>query len=99
MFLAGTMLFTLALPLGAWPGVGTGIVLMTTSVLTQGLSHRAETVSPEPFGSFVNALRQLFVEQWVEFPRFVLSGEWATAMHQTRKKRLLHESRHSGAPV
>jgi len=34
----------------------------------------------EPFTGPLNAMSRIFLEQWVTFPRFVLSGGWSHAM-------------------
>jgi hypothetical protein len=56
------------------------IAAMLVSVALQGRGHRQESTPPEPFTSPVNAVSRIFLEQWVTFPRFVLSGGWSHAM-------------------
>ena len=51
-----------------------GIVV---SIVIQGRGHRLEAVPPEPFTGPTNAIGRLLCEQWVTFPRFVLSGGWS----------------------
>ena len=63
--------------------VGLGaLVLMVLSIALQGRGHRKEPVPPEPFTSPSNAVSRIFLEQWVTFPRFVLSGGWLRALRQ-----------------
>lgn len=50
------------------------------SIAVQGRSHRKEEVPPEPFTSRTNAIARIFLEQWVTFPRFVISGGWLRAV-------------------
>jgi Protein of unknown function (DUF962) len=52
---------------------GLGILL---SIGIQGRGHRLELVPPEPFSGAANFIARLVTEQWVTFPRFVLSGGW-----------------------
>lgn len=52
------------------------IVGLVLSVAIQGRGHKLEPVPPEPFTGRANLLGRLFFEQWVTFPRFVLSGGW-----------------------
>jgi len=59
-----------------------GIVV---SVIVQGRGHTLERVPPEPFTGPANALGRLFFEQWVTFPRFVLSGGWSRNLAHSRK--------------
>jgi len=52
------------------------IVGLVLSVAIQGRGHKLEPVPPEPFTGRANLIGRLFFEQWVTFPRFVLSGGW-----------------------
>lgn len=58
------------------------LVAMVVSVALQGRGHRQEEVPPEPFTSAANAVSRIFLEQWVTFPRFVLSGGWLRALRK-----------------
>jgi hypothetical protein len=55
------------------------LVTMVVSVTLQGHGHKQEQVPPEPFTGPANAVSRIFLEQWVTFPRFVLSGKWFRA--------------------
>lgn len=57
--------------------------LTALSLPIQARGHRNEPVPPEPFTSPSNALWRILLEQWVTFPRFVLSG----AFMRTLRKR------------
>jgi hypothetical protein len=39
-----------------------------------------EPVPPEPFTGAGNAVARLLLEQWITFPRFVVSGGWHRAL-------------------
>ena len=56
--------------------VVTGLVAMIVSVGLQGVGHRFEAEQPAPFAGFADFLPRFFAEQWVTFPRFVLSGRF-----------------------
>jgi len=58
------------------------VMLMASSVALQGRGHRKEPVRPEPFTSPGNAASRILLEQWVTFPRFVVSGGWSRALRQ-----------------
>ncbi len=60
-------------------------VAMVVSVALQGRGHRQEEVPPEPFTSAGNAVLRIFLEQWITFPRFVISGGWFRALRQTTR--------------
>ena len=53
-----------------------GLVAMIVSVGLEGIGHRLEAEQPAPFDGPGDFLRRFFVEQWVTFPRFVLSGRF-----------------------
>ena len=53
-----------------------GVVAMIVPVALQGVGHRFEADQPAPFAGFVDFAKRFFVEQWVTFPRFVLSGRY-----------------------
>ena len=53
-----------------------GAVVMLASIVVQGRGHRRERETPTPFSGADDVVSRLLVEQWVTFPRFVLSGQW-----------------------
>jgi hypothetical protein len=55
------------------------LVAMVVSVALQGRGHKQEQIPPEPFTGPANAISRIFLEQWVTFPRFVMSGKWFRA--------------------
>ena len=61
------------------------ILGLVVSVIIQGRGHRLEPIPPEPFAGPANVLGRLFFEQWVTFPRFVLSGGWSRNLAHARK--------------
>lgn len=64
-----------------WPTLSAaGIVLTIGSIAAQGRGHRAETVPTQPFAGAGDFVKRLFVEQWITFPRFVLSGRWRATL-------------------
>jgi hypothetical protein len=81
LFLAGN----LALIVGAiridWVETLVGAACMGVSIALQGKGHAGEPVPPVPFSGPANALHRIFLEQWVTFPRFVLTGGWWRALH------------------
>ena len=52
------------------------VMAMGTSAGLQGRGHRREREAPAPFAGPGDFLARFLAEQWVTFPRFVLSGEW-----------------------
>lgn len=56
------------------------LACMVVSIVLQGRGHRAEENPPIPFDGPLNAVGRIFLEQWINFPRFVLSGGWSRAL-------------------
>lgn len=84
LFLAGNMALVLALFQRSWAVALGGAVAMVVSVGLQGRGHGREPTPPQPFTGPRNALSRIFLEQWVMFPRFVLSGGWLRALRRVR---------------
>jgi hypothetical protein len=80
LFLAGNVVFVAAVVRLSWWLALVGIVATFVSIALQGRGHKAEANPPEPFTGVGNALSRIFLEQWVTFPRFVLSGGWFRAL-------------------
>ena len=57
-------------------GLGLGGLGMLTALVLQGRGHRGERETPVPFDGAADFASRFVVEQWVTFPRFVLSGGW-----------------------
>lgn len=82
LFWVGNVGLVVALVAGS-PVLGAmSLVAMIVSVALQGRGHRQEEVPPEPFTGAGNALLRIFLEQWITFPRFVISGAWFRALRQ-----------------
>ena len=79
LFLTGNVFLLVALTRGWWVGAAISLAATVLSVALQGRGHSQEAVPPEPFTSPLNAVLRIVLEQWVTFPRFVLSGGWRRA--------------------
>src|SRR5262245_50048919 len=84
LFMVASVLTAVALVTPSLSLVVAGIVGLVLSVAIQGRGHRLESVPPEPFSGAANFAARLFVEQWVTFPRFVLSGGWWANLTRSR---------------
>ena len=85
LFQLGTLMLASAPLASAWL-VLPGLVFMVGAVAAQGRGHRLETTAPIPFRDFFDVVSRIFVEQWVTFPRFVLSGGFAQAWRASAAK-------------
>jgi hypothetical protein len=74
VFLLGTLTLVAA-PLAGrpWGALG-GLALMVGAMVAQGRGHKLERSPPLPFSGPGDVVGRIFIEQWVTFPRFVLSG-------------------------
>lgn len=80
LFLAGNVALLVGVVRLSWGWALAGIVATFISIALQGRGHKTESNPPEPFTRTGNALLRIFLEQWVTFPRFVLSGGWLRAL-------------------
>ena len=80
LFLVSNVALVLAILQRSWFVVIGSAIVMFLSIALQGRGHRGEPVPPEPFTGPVNAVVRILLEQWVTFPRFVLSGGWRRAL-------------------
>ena len=81
LFLMANIALVVALVERSWWSALAALLVIFLSVALQGRGHRQEPVPPEPFTSPLNAVSRILLEQWVTFPRFVLSGGWSRALH------------------
>lgn len=80
LFLLGNVALVLGL-LGLAPLTAlAGAAAMVLGLAVQGRGHKLEAVPSIPFSGPANAASRLFLEQWVTFPRFVLTGGWTKAL-------------------
>jgi hypothetical protein len=78
-FVVGTGAVAVSPWLGWWTAAGAGAAAL--AVALQGRSHRLERTPPVPFSGPLDVVARLLAEQWVTFPRFVLSGAFGRAWH------------------
>jgi hypothetical protein len=84
LFLSGNGLLLVGLMSLDWKKALAGVVCTVASISLQGRGHQGEAVPPVPFTSRGNAIARIFLEQWITFPRFVLSGGWRRALESAR---------------
>ena len=53
-----------------------GAIMMLAGLGLQGSGHKKEEARPNPFAGAGDFIGRIFIEQFVTFPRFVLSGCW-----------------------
>jgi uncharacterized membrane protein YGL010W len=75
-FVAGALAFVTLTLHARWFAAGLSLALMVVAFAVQGLGHKREAEPPVPFDGPFDFLARVFVEQFITFPRFVLSGGW-----------------------
>lgn len=83
LFVFGALMLPLALAVG-WYVAVTGAAFMLATLLVQGWTHEQEASKPAPFVGPVDFVTRFFAEQFVTFPRFVLSGAFVRAWRRGR---------------
>lgn len=86
LFLAGTVGLVAAIALLSLPLLGVATGCTVAALALQGRGHRLEPVPPEAFSGPLDFVLRLFFEQWITFPRFVLSGGWKAAFRRARER-------------
>ena len=61
------------------------VAAMVVALVLQGRGHRREPETPMPFNGAADFVSRFVVEQWITFPRFVLSGAWAENLRRARR--------------
>ena len=72
-------------PLAGHPWLSlAGLAAMVLVMALQGRGHRMEAVAPVPFEGPADVARRILAEQFVTFPRYVFSGEFARAWRESK---------------
>jgi len=81
VFQVGTVALVTAPFVGGWLAA-LGIGAMAGVMALQGRTHRLEKTPPVPFRGPGDVVARILAEQWMTFPRYVASGEFARAWQQ-----------------
>lgn len=76
LFWIGVMNFVVPLVFAGLVHALGGAVLMAVSLFLQAKGNEMEGRPPQPFDNARDYARRVIAEQFVTFPRFVLSGGW-----------------------
>ena len=85
LFLLGTVALVVAVVRLSLVLLAVAIGCIVVAVALQGRGHRLEAIPPEPFSGPLNFVSRLFLEQWLTFPRFVITGSWGDALRKVRE--------------
>ena len=67
--------------------IAVGIIALIAGLGLQRQGHRLEAEQPEPVSDRQDAMKRLLTEQFITFPRFVLSGAWWRAWRERHKQK------------
>ncbi|MDB5980969.1 MAG: hypothetical protein JWQ69_1984 [Pseudomonas sp.] len=70
----------------SFSSIAIGVIGLIAAMAFQRHGHSLEAQSPEPFSDRNDAIKRLLVEQFVTFPRFVLSGGWWRAWKERHRR-------------
>jgi hypothetical protein len=76
LFQIGTVILAYAVIRLSGAAAVLAAVCMVAALVAQGRGHKLETETPAPFDGAADFVSRFVAEQWVTFPRFVLSGAW-----------------------
>jgi hypothetical protein len=79
LFVLGSVGVVAAPIIATWSLAALGIGLMMAAMALQGRFHKCEATPPAPFRGPIDVLARIFAEQWITFPRYVLSGGFSRA--------------------
>ena len=83
VFMAGTLAVLASPAVSLWLApIGLGAIALSMAV--QGKGHALEAQAPAPFAGPLDVVARILAEQWITFPRFVLSGGFARAWTRAR---------------
>ncbi len=66
-------------------GAVAGVAIAAAAFAAEGRGHAIEPQRPIPFAGPLDVVTRIFAEQFITFPRFVLSGGWSRAYRAARK--------------
>jgi len=82
LFMVATVLALYALVRLSFFALLPSVLCFILSLILQKRGHKLEPVQPEPFKNGFDFVCRIFAEQWITFPRFVVTGGWLKNMSQ-----------------
>ena len=81
VFVAGCLSIPAGLALSQPLVAGAGLAALVIGLAAQGRGHTRERNPPEPFSGPGQFVARILAEQFVSFPRFVVTGGWLESLH------------------
>jgi len=85
-FVAGVLALVHSVVRLQWLGAAFAAGAALLAFAVQGIGHRLEPARPEPFQGPLDAIARTLAEQFITFPRFVLSGGWFDQFARASRK-------------
>lgn len=86
LFVAGVVVLAMTPLHRDWRMIVAGIVAMPIAMAVQRRGHGRERQAPAPFRGAWDVVARIFAEQLVTFPRFLLTGAFASAWRAAAAK-------------
>ncbi len=83
IFHAGTLAIVMS-TFTSWTLAIVGISFCGFAMSAQGRGHGRESEKPIPFEGPLDVVTRIFAEQWVTFPRYMISGEFVKAWRDSQ---------------
>ena len=93
LFQVGTVILAYAVIRISGAAASLGVVCLVAALLAQGRGHKLERETPAPFDGAADFVSRFVAEQWVTFPRFVLSGGWLQGLRAGPGPAIRHHDR------
>ena len=77
LFQIAALGLVVGIAIGSGRVVGFAAAGMVAAIVIQGRGHRRERKAPTPFAGPADFVSRFVAEQWITFPRFVVSGGWS----------------------
>jgi uncharacterized membrane protein YGL010W len=83
-FVGALVVAAIAFAGAQWVLGACAVAVVAVAFVAQGIGHKREPSPPIPFDGALDALTRILAEQFITFPRFVLTGAWRAALRRAR---------------
>jgi uncharacterized membrane protein YGL010W len=81
-FIASAIVLAASLATTRWVVAGVSLFTLAVAFFVQGMGHGREVIPAIPFSGLTDAVTRIFAEQFITFPRFVMTGAWSAAFQK-----------------
>ena len=90
LFIAGALATVRSAVAGQWVAAAISAATFVFAFALQAVGHRREAEAPVPFDGPSDFVARVFAEQFITFPRFILSGGWLRQLARVEHNRGPH---------